>query len=755
MIYVGAVIFLVGLPSALSHMGLPARTSAWMNPFSQAEQALFDRIFPSLAGFPLDAFSIIAVFLVVLMSGIANRLRGVRIKAEARMDERPAVLLLRSFKDTALQGEPSRLNTLMPAVALTVFPLSAFWFAISNGEERILINEIDRLLGNTVRVLMLRPRRVKSAFTIDSRHVEIGVKDRLWEEAFLLLAQSSKAILLVPSATLGLLREVELLRRRSDLLERTVVILPPLVRRQFTWHSFRFFWNPAKSWLAVRKAWHSSSLSLPAYPDRGIAFLPNQDFSVRRAISLDGTIETLGAVVAHLLPSEGSGGSTSLAMASIEALTGRNYKRTLWSTAIAVSVLTTAILTASGAIGWTSWKNRRASERAVLDSVTTAVTEGVQTLSTKIPLDTQLSVALALYAWDHSGKKPLAVVRALLTATRNSIFDVDPVFYIAGYDPVIRVVPQDAGSLMVESSLSLRRFTVTPTLKETRKVPRDKFCVNGKVGMGSTGSLAIACDGNRTIAVSFGGKPKILPEAGHIKSIAIEGKRMIWVDTANQVVLQEERRVVWRTAVQEPVSQVLMSPDGRYAWIHGAATGFLIDLDRHTRVFSHKVRGNNGAGFSPSGRYFIEGGSIHDLTTRTVRETVSNALDTVSAVTSDGFLIAFGHSSGILEVVDGTGTWPIAKVDGAFRSLGFLGDTRRLAGGAGNQVFVFDVDAALRLRPLIKLLESRVAEQRAIMPDSEARDIDEQLKLIRGRARKLEPGECELFFKKNPCPAGV
>lgn len=136
MVWVGVVLFLVGLPSA--SMGLLSRIGLWMNSFSHAEQALFDRVFPSLAGFQLYAFAIIGVFLAAPMFGIANRLRTVRIEAEARVDERPAVLLLRSFKDTALQEAPSRANPLMLAVSLAVFPL-LMGFALSKGEERILI----------------------------------------------------------------------------------------------------------------------------------------------------------------------------------------------------------------------------------------------------------------------------------------------------------------------------------------------------------------------------------------------------------------------------------------------------------------------------------------------------------------------------------------------------------------------------------------------------------------------------------------
>jgi len=754
--YISAVIFLVSAPSVLPGMALRSRVSAWLNPVRQAEQALFDKIFPSLADFPLDAFFFIGVLLAGAIFGSWNRLRRARVNAEARMDDRAAILLLRSFKDTNLQAAPGRLNPLMLAVSVTVLPFPFAFFASSKGEERILINAIDRLLGNRVRVLMLTPRRVKSAFTFDSGHIEIGVEGRLWEKAFLLLAQSCRSILLVPSATSGLLREIELLRSRSDLLQRTLVILPPFERQRFGWwRSTSYRHDPAKNWLAVQKIWHSLSLNLPAYSVSGFAFLPNQDFSVRKSVSLDGTIEKLGSAIAHLLPSDSGESSTSLALAGIDALTGHSYQRTLWFTAIAVTVLATAILTASGVIGWTSWKNQRATKRAMLDTVTTVVTEGAQTLSGRERLDPQLSVALALYAWDHSGKRPLSVARALLAATRDSIFDTDPRISRPDLDPVLRVVAQDTGSLMVESSLSLRRFTVTPALKEIGRISRYKLCANAKVGMGASGSLAIACNESRTITVAFGGKQRVLPETDHIKAIVIEGERMIWANTQKQVVLWQEGREIWRTALDDSVSQVLMSPDGRYAWIQGASTGFLIDLNCRTRVFSHRVDGRNGAGFSPSGRYLIEGRWLHDLTARTLRETGLNDPDAVSAITSDGSLIAFGLSSGVLEIRDGTRTWPTAKIDVAFRSLGFLGDTRLLAGGAGNQVFIFDIDEALTLSPLIKLLESSVTEHRATLSDSEVRDIDKQLRLIRSRARKLEPEECEAYLKMNPCPAGV
>jgi hypothetical protein len=755
--YAGSVLFLVSMPSVLQPAAFRARVSAWLSPISQAEQAIFDRIFPSLAGFPVQAFFFIGVLLSVAMFGSWTRLRRARINAEARMDDRAAVLLLRSFRDTAFQEEQGQMYPLLAALSVAVLPFPLMSIALSAGEERILITEIDRLLGDKVRVLMLSPRGVKSAFGLYSDHLEIRVKDRLWEKAFLLLAQSCRAILLVPSATSGLLREVELLRSRSDLLQRTVVILPPRERQQHGWWRFTSYrHDPAKSWLAVRQAWNSLSLRLPAYPDRGIAFLPEQDFSVRKGVSLNGSIGTLGAAVAHLLPSKSGEVPASLAIAGIDALTGRRYQRFLWFTAILVSVLTIAILTASVGFGWTSWKDRRTREKAMFDTVTRVVTEGERDLFTgkKYRLDPQLSVALALYAWDHSGKKRLAVAKALLAATRDSIFDADPEFSV-DFDPVFRVAPQNTGSLMVESDLSLRKFTVTPALKEIGRISRDKLCVNGKVGMGAASSLAIACNATRTITVAFDGKQRKLPETDQVQDIAIEGKRMIWADSRKQVVFEEEGRVVWRTAIRESVSQVLMSPDGRYAWIQGAATGFLIDLDRRTRVFSHPVHGNNGAGFSPSGRYFIEGRWLHDLTAQTSREIGWNEHDAVTAVTSDGSLIAVGLSSGVLEVIDGTGTWPIAKVDGAFRSLAFIGDTRRLAGGAGNQVLVFDIDAAFRLRPLIKLLESSVAANRAILPDSEVRDIDEQLRLVRSRARKLEPEECEAYLKMDRCPAGV
>ena len=750
--YVSAFVFLITAPSAITDMWPSSRFGDWIRALSRWEQGLFDRIFFPFAGVDLAVFSFVGIFLFSLLFGLANRLRRVRIRATARMDERPAIFLLRSFRDTALQEEPSRFRPLMLAASLTVLPFPLAPLALSKGEERNLINDIDRVLGNAARILMLSPRGVKSAFTVDSHYLEIAVKAELWEQAFLLLAQSSRAIVMIPSATSGILREVELLRRRPDLLKRTVVVLPPVVRKRFTWYGH----DRAKGWKTVREAWRASSLSLPAYPEAGMAFSPNQDFSVGRGVSLNGSIGTLGAAVAHLLPSDGNScSSSSLAMAGIETLTGRSYKKALWSTAIGVLALMVVVVTSSAAIGWTVWSHQRASDQAVIDGATRMVTEGIRTIGSKIRLDPQLSITLALYAWDHSRDKPGDVAKALLAATLNSTFDVNTEYFAADLDPVIRVVPQSADSLIAESQLLLRRFTVTPAIQETWRLGRYKFCVDGRFGIGASGSIALACHQTRTIRVTIGGREKVLPEASHIEAIAIEGERIVWADSANRVVVKDRGREVWRTTGPEKVSQVLLSPDGRYAWIQGASTGVLIDLNHHSPVLLGKVYVNNGAAFAPSGRYFVEGGTLHDLTTGAVREARSNERNAVSAVNSDGSLIAFGHPSGIIEIVDNTGRWPAAKVDGALRGLAFMGNTRRLAGSAGNQIFVFDIEAAQRLRPLIELLDSKAATRRAILAGSEVREIEGKLNLIRGSARKLEPVECENYLDRNPCPAGL
>ena len=238
--------------------------------------------------------------------------------------------------------------------------------------------------------------------------------------------------------------------------------------------------------------------------------------------------------------------------------------------------------------------------------------------------------------WDHVEVKPPVVVQALLKATQDSILEAAPEWSTdSDSERVLAVVPQDTGALMTESDVYLRRFAVTPSLKETFKISRFKLCLSGRRAFGTSGSFAVACDWPKTFTASYsGGKPEIVRGPGGVRAIAIERERIVWANASHQIVVLDAGREVWRTTVKTPVSEILLSPNGHFAWVQGDAVGVLLDLDQHARMFSREDHGNRGVGFSPSSDFLIKGASLHDLRTGAIRRAGTDEPDTPEAVSS-------------------------------------------------------------------------------------------------------------------------
>jgi|HubBroStandDraft_4_1064222.scaffolds.fasta_scaffold697207_1 hypothetical protein len=59
--------------------------------------------------------------------------------------------------------------------------------------------------------------------------------------------------------------------------------------------------RPIERWTKIQEVWRNLEFHLPPYPEKGIAYIPEADFSIGKSVSLDGDFETLSARILSLL----------------------------------------------------------------------------------------------------------------------------------------------------------------------------------------------------------------------------------------------------------------------------------------------------------------------------------------------------------------------------------------------------------------------------------------------------------------------
>jgi len=235
------------------------------------------------------------VFLLLFpfMIFVSIRISGAYTKEEAcfveevKHDQRPPVLLLRSFSDLSLkQGTGIRGNrdsASVPPVSY-LHELSA---ALAPFGRTVILSKEDegQSPGNSLKErFRLKPLCIK-------------VSDEDWEEWFHLASRHSSVIFMFPSLTQGVVTEVSHIMQNPGLLSKTLILMPPSnhdeIKNPFVSQAFKMFsavtgiqWEDhASAWQCIKTDLAVKGFHLPLYETSGMLYLPNSDLSVRQSVS--------------------------------------------------------------------------------------------------------------------------------------------------------------------------------------------------------------------------------------------------------------------------------------------------------------------------------------------------------------------------------------------------------------------------------------------------------------------------------------
>ena len=195
----------------------------------------------------------------------ASRLQAQRIARLARTEQRPPILLLRSFFNSRLARHAR---------------VKAGEYVEAGGENIIKTLELPlAAFGRPVALGVPKHERPDSG---RQQIVYIETSDEDWQRVVLLVACVSRFVLMVPGWTDGVVNEMELIGS-GQLSSRTIVLMPPSLRS-----SDRK--KIAREWNRVKERCAASGFRIPSYDDRGMLYIPNADFSVRTQVMLQGAM---------------------------------------------------------------------------------------------------------------------------------------------------------------------------------------------------------------------------------------------------------------------------------------------------------------------------------------------------------------------------------------------------------------------------------------------------------------------------------
>jgi hypothetical protein len=113
-----------------------------------------------------------------------------------------------------------------------------------------------------------------------------------WEQVLMQIARSAWVILLFPSTTPSCLLEMRLLREKEGLLDKVILVMPPMESRSqklFRWLTGGMGQagpNHAEPWELLRTEMAREGYNFPSYEAGGMFFTPKDDFSIRSVARL-------------------------------------------------------------------------------------------------------------------------------------------------------------------------------------------------------------------------------------------------------------------------------------------------------------------------------------------------------------------------------------------------------------------------------------------------------------------------------------
>ncbi|MSM38670.1 MAG: hypothetical protein GJT30_03475 [Geobacter sp.] len=239
----------------------------------------------------LTVLTLLPVFILLFVSKWSSR-RATQIeiktlRSNAENDTRPALIMLRPFKDEGLS-----------------FPISTMTGKGGKYRRASFISDIADVAKQCGFPLLVIGRPMaKPDLEELTRAVYFQAKDDSWVFAFRRAALASRAIILIPSDSTGVAEEM-LHLSINELTSKTIVFMPPTPVETRVEKCLGPNFDPERvkdEWNKVRDHWKRQGFNLPLYCKDGMLYIPNNDFSCRCEMPLAGTYSLAGEFLANLL----------------------------------------------------------------------------------------------------------------------------------------------------------------------------------------------------------------------------------------------------------------------------------------------------------------------------------------------------------------------------------------------------------------------------------------------------------------------
>ena len=224
-----------------------------------------------------------------------NRLRSAAMRIEGRQDNRPPILVLRSFTEGSLTFRPGKL----------------YKDAIEPG--RSYLNDLALAVCNLGQPIAIgAPGTVITEAFARQDLLYFQSDESCWHLMFDFAAKAARAIILIPETTPNLLWEVRALVR-SGCLSKAILFMPPTPTGAIRWiAAYNRPTDIAVKWAHARAAWNKIGLELPAYQKSGMLFALGSDGDVQERCDLNGFVEALDLAPVRDLVERVAGSSTPL-----------------------------------------------------------------------------------------------------------------------------------------------------------------------------------------------------------------------------------------------------------------------------------------------------------------------------------------------------------------------------------------------------------------------------------------------------------
>jgi hypothetical protein len=221
-------------------------------------------------------FAILCALMLVIRSldWRINQVRRAALLIKGRSDNRPPILILRSFSADGLAFRPRQYGD----------------YTIYRGHS--YLNDLARAASEFGQPIAIgAPSEVTGHSFAKQDLLYFQSSEASWLEMFSLAAQGARAVILIPGTTGGLLQEVSALRSSSR-LAKIILFMPPTPTGIIRW--LDRYSGPEeipRNWERVRASWKDLAIELPVYRNSGMLFVLNSIGSVELNYDLNGSVD--------------------------------------------------------------------------------------------------------------------------------------------------------------------------------------------------------------------------------------------------------------------------------------------------------------------------------------------------------------------------------------------------------------------------------------------------------------------------------